>query len=188
MTVKIGIVVGSLRAESFSRKIAMALVALAPTSFEMEQVEIGNLPIYNQDFDDEGNPPLAWKTFRDSMKKYDGFLFVTPEYNRSFPAVIKNAIDVGSRPFKENVWDGKPGAVVSVSPGGLGGFGANHHLRQTLVVLNVPVMPVPESYIGNVAQLLDDDGFLINERTRELLQKFMDGFATWIVTNASKKS
>jgi len=118
------------------------------------------------------------------MKQYDAFLFVTPEYNRSVPAVMKNAIDIGSRPFSENVWNGKPGAVVSVSPGSIGGFGANHHLRQSLVVLNVPVMPLPESYIGNVAALLDESGAVTNEKTRRLLQKFMEGFVAWTLANA----
>jgi chromate reductase len=188
VTKKIGVLVGSLRKDSFSRKIARALIALSPASFEMEEIEIGELSFYNQDLDEEDNPPSSWNVFRESVKKYDAILFVTPEYNRSVPAVLKNAIDIGSRPFSKNVWDSKPGAVMSVSPGGLGGFGANHHLRQVLVVLNVPVMPVPESYIGNVATLLDANGNLTNQKTRELLQKFMDAFAAWIVTNAPKKA
>lgn len=188
VTKKIGVLVGSLRKDSFSRKIARALIALTPASFEMEEIEIGELSFYNQDLDEENNPPSSWNVFRESVKKYDAILFVTPEYNRSVPAVLKNAIDIGSRPFSKNVWDSKPGAVMSVSPGGLGGFGANHHLRQVLVVLNVPVMPVPESYIGNVATLLDANGNLTNQKTRELLQKFMDAFATWIMTNAPKKA
>ncbi|HEY3426858.1 MAG TPA: NADPH-dependent FMN reductase [Negativicutes bacterium] len=185
---KIGIIVGSLRKESFSRKIAKALKTLAPTSFEMEEVEIGELSIYNQDFDDEGNPPAAWTAFREQMKTFDAILFVTPEYNRSVPAVIKNAIDVGSRPYGQSIWDGKPGAVVSVSPGGLSGFGANHHLRQSLVFLNIPTMQQPEAYVGNVATLFDASGVLIGESTREFLKKFMDAFANWIEINASKKS
>ncbi len=106
---------------------------MAPASLELEEVEIGNHAIFNQDFDDEGNTPPEWKAFREKVKKFDAVLFVTPEYNRSVPAVIKNALDVGSRPYGYSVWDGKPGAVVSVSPGALGAFGANHHLRQTLV-------------------------------------------------------
>lgn len=185
---KIGILVGSLRKESFSRKIAKALAAISPDFFEMEEIEIGELCIYNQDLDDEGNPPSSWSAFRESVKKYDAILFVTPEYNRSFPALLKNAIDIGSRPYSKNVWDRKPGAVISVSPGGLGGFGANHHLRQVLVVLNIAVMPLPETYIGNVATILDEDGRLTNEKTQQLLHKFMDAFAAWIMTNAPKKS
>ncbi|TWH47748.1 NADPH-dependent FMN reductase [Sporomusa sp. KB1] len=187
MVKKIGILIGSLRNESFSKKIANALKTLAPASFEMEEVEIGNLSIYNQDFDDEGNPPSSWTEFRERVEKFDAILFITPEYNRSVPAVLKNALDVGSRPYGKNVWDGKPGAVVSVSPGGLSGFGANHHLRQSLVFLNVPTMQQPEAYIGNAATLFDVNGALINESSREFLQKFMDAFAVWVETNVPKK-
>ncbi len=184
---RIGVLIGSLRKDSFSRKIYLALKSLVPAFFEMEEIEIGELPIYNQDFDDEGHPPASWTVFREKAKNFDAILFVTPEYNRSVPAVIKNAIDVGSRPYGQSVWDGKPGAVVSVSPGGLSGFGANHHLRQSLVFLNIPVMQQPEAYIGNAAALFDDRGVLTNERTGEFLQKFMDAFATWIITTAPKK-
>jgi chromate reductase len=184
---RIGVLVGSLRKESFCRKIAKALQLLAPEAFEMEEIEIAGLAIYNQDFDDEGNPPAAWTALRERVKNYDAILFVTPEYNRSVPAVLKNAIDIGSRPYGKNVWDGKPGAVVSVSPGGLSAFGANHHLRQSLVCLNVPVMQQPEAYIGNVATLFDADGVLSSDNTREFLQKFLQAFATWIVSNAPKQ-
>lgn len=181
---KIGVFVGSLRKESFSKKIAKTLKSLAPESFDMEEIEIGELPIYNQDFDDEENPPSSWTSFRDYVKKFDAFLFVTPEYNRSVPAVLKNALDVGSRSPGEKIFDGKPGAVVSVTPGALGAFGANHHLRQTLVFLNIPTMQQPEAYIGNVAILFDDDGNLINEYTSEFLKKFMDAFINWIKKNS----
>jgi chromate reductase len=185
---KIGVLVGSLRKESFCRKIAKALKTLAPTSFELEEIELGELAIYNQDFDDEGSPPSSWTAFRERMKKFDAILFVTPEYNRSVPAVLKNAIDVGSRPYGQSIWDGKPGAVVSVSPGGLSGFGANHHLRQSLVFLNIPAMQQPEAYIGNAATLFDASGALVSENTRDFLQNFMDAFVNWVETNASKKS
>jgi chromate reductase, NAD(P)H dehydrogenase (quinone) len=183
-TKKIGVIVGSLRKESFSRKLAKTLMALAPASFETEEVEIGELAMYNQDFDDEGNPPVEWTAFREGVRKFDAVLFVTPEYNRSVPAVLKNALDVGSRPYGKNIWDGMPGAVVSVSPGGLSAFGANHHLRQALVFLNVPTMQQPEAYIGNAANLFDASGALVNEGTREFLQKFMNAFATWVENNA----
>jgi len=185
---KIGVIVGSLRKESYSRKIAKTLMKLVPATFQIEEILIGDLPIYNQDFDDENNVPASWSAFREHMENFDAILFVTPEYNRSVPAVIKNAIDIGSRPYGKNIWDGKPGAVVSVSPGGLSAFGANHHLRQSLVFLNIPTMQQPEAYIGNVATLFDDSGALSSERTREFLQKFMDAFATWIETNAPRKS
>ena len=115
--------------------------------------------------------------------KFDGVLFVTPEYNRSFPAVLKNAIDVGSRPYGKSMWDGKPGAVVSVSPGAIGGFGANHHLRQSLVFLNVPTMQQPEAYIGNAATLFDENGNLANDSIKEFAAKYINAFAAWVETN-----
>lgn len=183
---RIGVLIGSLRKESFSRKIYMALNSMVPAAFEMEEIKIGDLPIYNQDFDDEGNPPASWLSFRKHVKEFDAFLFITPEYNRSVPAVIKNAIDVGSRPYGASVWDGKPGAVVSVSPGGLSAFGANHHLRQSLVFLNIPVMQQPEAYIGNVASLFDDNSAIVNEKTREFLQNFIAAFIDWIKVITSK--
>ncbi len=181
---KIAVFVGSLRRDSFNRKMAKALMKLSPDSLNLEIVEIGGLPLYNQDLDD--NPPTAWTEFRERIRKFDGILFVTPEYNRSVPGVLKNAIDVGSRPYGESVWDGKPGAVVSVSPGAIGGFGANHHLRQSLVFLNVPAMQQPEAYIGNAANLFDEKGDLVNDSTREFARKFMQAYATWVAINASR--
>ena len=175
---KIGVLVGSLRKESFSLKIAKALMLLAPDGLIFEIIEIGGLPIYNQDLEEA--PPAAWTDFRERLKTCDGILFVTPEYNRSVPAVLKNAIDVGSRPYGKNIWDGKPGAVVSVSPGALGAFGANHHLRQSLVFINVLTMAQPEAYIGGAAKLFDERSNLINESTREFLKKFMAAFAEWV--------
>ncbi len=174
----VAVLVGSLRKESFSRKIARALIALAPETLKLEIVEIGHLQMYNQDLE-EALPP-EWVDFRMRMKKYDGVLIVTPEYNRSVPAVLKNALDIGSRPRVNNVWDGKPGAIVSVSPGALGAFGANHHLRQTLVFLNVLTMQQPEAYVGGAEKLFDADGTLVNESTREFLRKFMNAFAAWV--------
>jgi chromate reductase len=182
---KIAVFVGSLRKESFNRRMAKVLMALAPESLKLEIIEIGGLPLYNQDFDDEGKPPSAWSEFRMRVKSYDGVLFVTPEYNRSVPGVLKNAIDVGSRPYGQSVWAGKPGAVISVSPGTIGGFGANHHLRQSLVFLDVPAMQQPEAYIGGAAQLFDAKGNISNETTREFLRKFMDAFAAWVAKNTS---
>jgi len=181
-TKKVGVFIGSLRKDSFCRKVAGALKSLAPASLELEEVEIGDLAIFNQDFDDEGNTPEQWKVFRDKIKKLDAVLFITPEYNRSFPAVIKNALDIGSRPYGHNAWDGKPGAVVSVTPGALGAFGANHHLRQVLVFLNVPTMPQPEAYIANASELFNERGELINEDTRKFLKNFMDAYAKWVET------
>lgn len=177
---KIAVIVGSLRKEAFSRKTARALMKMDPASFEMEEVKLGELLIYNQDLDDEGKPPAAWTTFRELMKKFDGFIFVTPEYNRSVPGLLKNALDVGSRPNGESIWDGKPGAIVSTSPGRLSGFGANHHLRQSMAFLNVPTMQQPEAYIGNVAVLFDEKGDLIDKNTQKFFQNFMDSFVSWV--------
>jgi len=175
---KISVIVGSLRQESFNLKIAKNLIALAPASLQMEIVEIGKLPLYNQDLDPE--PPQQWIEFRKKIKENEGVLFVTPEYNRSIPGVLKNAIDVGSRPYGQSAWAGKPGAVISVSPGMIGGFGANHHLRQTLVFLDVPVMQQPEAYIGGVSKILDENGELNSDSTRDLLVRFLESYSNWV--------
>lgn len=182
-TKKIAVLIGSLRKESYTRKIAKALMTIAPEDLQLEEVEIRDLAIYNQDLDDEANPPEAWTTFRNRMADFDAFIFVTPEYNRSVPAALKNALDVGSRPFGKSIWNSKPGAVVSVSPGVIGGFGANHHLRQSLVFLNVMTLQQPEAYIGNAATLLDENGTLINEKTREYLAKFLVAFSDFAERN-----
>ncbi|MEN6319692.1 MAG: NAD(P)H-dependent oxidoreductase [Syntrophaceae bacterium] len=184
MIKRIAVFVGSLRKESFNRKMANVLKTIAPESLQLEIIEIGGLPLYDQDYDDDGKPPEAWIEFRKHVKSFDGVLFVTPEYNRSVPGVLKNALDVGSRPYGQSVWAGKPGAVISVSPGAIGGFGANHHLRQSLVFLNIPAMQQPEAYIGGAAQLFDGNGRITNDTTREFLVKFMDAFATWVAINS----
>jgi chromate reductase len=180
-TRKIAVIVGSLRKESFNRKVAKTLMLLAPSQLEMEIVEIGQLPMYNQDDDD--NPSAIVTEFRNTVKKFDGVLWVTPEYNRSVPGVLKNAIDVGSRPYGQSAWNGKPCGVVSVSPGAISGFGANHHLRQSLVFLNMPAMQQPEAYIGNIGNQFDGDN-LTNESTKKFLQTFIDAFATWVERHA----
>jgi chromate reductase len=172
------VLVGSLRRESFTRKIAKVLIAIAPPTLRCEIVEIGQLPMYNPDVETP-TPPDPWGTFRERVRRSDAVLFVTPEYNRSVPGALKNAIDVGSRPKETSAFQGKPAAVVSVSPGALSGFGANHHLRQMLVFLNMPTLQQPEVYIGGVALLLDDAGNLTNAGTREFLTKFMSAFAAW---------
>ncbi len=183
MSKKIAVVVGSLRKDSLNRKTAKTLIQLAPASLTCSIVEIGSLPLYNQDLDDEGTPPAAWTTFRDQLKASDGILFVTPEYNRSVPGVLKNAIDVGSRPYGSSSWEGKPGAVISVSPGAIGGFGANHHLRQSLVFLNIPAMQQPEAYIGGAGDMFKPNGDIAKEDTRQFLQTFINAFAAWVETN-----
>jgi chromate reductase, NAD(P)H dehydrogenase (quinone) len=183
-TYKIAVLIGSLRKESYNLKMAKALIELAPASMDLQLVNIGDLALYNEDL--EASAPESWQDFREQIPMFDGVLFVTPEYNRSVPAVLKNAIDIGSRPKENNVWNGKPGAVVSVSTGVIGGFGANHHLRQSLVFINVPVMPQPEAYVGGAAKLFDETGKLINESTKEFMKKFIDAFAGWVDTNSKR--
>ena len=176
----IAVLVGSLRRESFTRKIAQTLIKLAPATLDLQMVEIGGVSFYNQDL--EPSPPADWLTFRDKLRAADGILFATPEYNRSVPGVLKNAIDVASRPKEKNVFNGKPGAVISVSPGSISGFGANHHLRQMLVFLNVPTMQQPEAYIGHVANMFDQNGNMTNDSTREFLRTFIESYARWVET------
>lgn len=174
----VAVLVGSLRKESFTRKVANTLIKLAPPSLKLEVVEIGGASLYNQDL--EPNTPRDWLSLRESVRAADAVLFATPEYNRSVPGVLKNAIDVASRPKEQNAFNGKPGAVISVSPGALSGFGANHHLRQMMVFLNVPMMQQPEAYIGGAAKLFDESGNLTNESTREFLRSFIDAYAGWV--------
>ncbi len=180
---KVAVLVGSLRKASLSRKMAKALIAVAPADLDPAFVEIGRLPPYNED-EETASPPEPWVAFRDQVRGIDALLFVTPEYNRSVPGFLKNALDVGSRPYGKSVWSKKPGAVVSVSPGALGAFGANHHLRQSLVFLDVPAMQQPEAYIGGAAAMFDEAGTLTNEATRTFLTRFMAAFAAWIETNS----
>ena len=181
---KIAVIVGSLRKESFNRKTAKALIALAPESLSLEFLEIADLPMFNEDL--EANPPNEWVAFKEQVSTADGLLFLTPEYNRSVPAVLKNAIDVGSRPYGKNSWNGKPAAIVSVSIGPISGFGANHHLRQSLVFVNVNTMAQPEAYIGGATALFDDKGKLINDSTKEFLRGFMEAFERWVDTNTQQ--
>jgi chromate reductase len=172
----VAVIVGSLRKDSVSRKVARALMALTP-NLNFTEVAIGQLQHFNQDL--EATPTAEWVAFREQIKGFDAVLFVTPEYNRSIPGVLKNAIDVGSRPYGSSVWNGKPGAVVSVSPGSLGGFGANHALRQSLVFLNVPAL-TNEAYVGGTFALFDENGELINEGTKEFLTAYGRAFGAWI--------
>ncbi|AGT08097.1 NADPH-dependent FMN reductase [Paracoccus aminophilus] len=175
---KVAVLVGSLRKGSFSRKLAHALTELAPKNLHFSFVEIGDLPLYNEDL--EADVPAAWARLRREIKGAEAVMFVTPEYNRSVPASIKNALDVGSRPYGQSVWDGKPALVVSGSGGGIGGFGANHHLRQSLVFLNMPVLQQPEAYIGGFNDLFDDQGKVKNEGTQGFLSKIMQAYGDWV--------
>lgn len=173
-------IVGSLRRQSLSRRLALALGSVAPAALKVDLVAIGDLALYNQD--EDADPPAPWREFRARVRRAQAVLFVTPEYNRSIPGALKNAIDVGSRPYGHSAWNGKPCAVVSCSPGAQGAFGANHHLRQCLVFLNMPVMQQPEAYIGGVDKLVDDQGGFINPATREFCRVFMESFERWIRT------
>jgi len=180
MKKSIGIIVGSLRRDSFSKAIARNILNLLPDDFHGEMIEIGHLPLFNQDYDDDGNTPDSYILFRQKIKEMDGFLFVTPEYNRSYPAVIKNALDIASRPYGQNAWNEKPGAIVSVSPGRLSAFGANHHLRQVMVFLNIYMMQQPEAYIGNVDAMLGKDGVVNDDKSQQFLQSIVDAFGIWV--------
>jgi chromate reductase len=174
----IAVVVGSLRKESLNRKLAHELVRLAPAGLDFTFVEIGALPLYNQDLD--GTPPREWEEFRAAVRSRDAVLFVTAEYNRSIPGVLKNAIDVGSRPYGHDVWAKKPGAIVSASPGAIGGFGANHHLRQSCVFLDMPIMPQPEAYLGHMGDAFGEDGRLRDEKLTGFMSAFMAAFGGWV--------
>ncbi len=180
----VAVLVGSLRKGSFTRLAAKAAMGLAPPSLSPSLVEIRDLPLYDQDLDER--PPGEWRVFRDRIRRADAVLFFTPEYNRSVPGVLKNAIDVGSRPYGSSVWEGKPAGVVSVSPGAMGAFGANHHLRQSLVFLNMPAMAQPEAYLGGAADLFDGDGALKSESTREFLSKYLAAFERWAALHARR--
>ena len=173
----VAVLVGSLREASYSRKVARALIALAPETLNCRIVEIGDLPLYNEDLD--ATPPPAWTRFRGEIGASDAVLIVTPEYNRSVPGALKNAIDVGSRPDYPSGWNGLPAAVISASPYKLGGFGANHHVRQSLVFLNMPVMQQPEAYIPEVAGLFDDDGRVTAPQGHDFLLQLITAFAQW---------
>jgi chromate reductase len=175
----VAVVIGSLRKGSFSRHAALAATKLAPASLKFDFVEIGDLPLYDQDIETDAPPP-AWTRFRDAVRPVDGVLFVTPEYNRSVPGALKNAIDVGSRPYGASVWSKKPAAIISTSPGALGAFGANHHLRQSLVFLDMPVLQQPEAYIGHANTLFTDTGEVTEDGSRKFLTGFMEAFAALI--------
>lgn len=178
-TTNIAVVVGSLRKNSVSRKAAEALARLAPPHVNLQIVEIGDMPLYNEDIEAAG-APASWTRFREQVRQSDAVLFVTPEYNRSVPAALKNAIDVGSRPWGQAVWTGKPAAIMSLSPGALGAFGANHHLRQSLVFFDMPLLQQPEAYVGDAYSLFDDAGQFNSESTKAFFQNFIGAFALWI--------
>lgn len=179
---KIGIIIGSLQAHGLSRRLANAVRQLGADRLALEVIEIGDLPMYHPHRDD--GTVAAWEAFRSAVAPLDGVLFITPEYNRSVPGALKNAIDVGSRPYGAGIWARKPAAIISQSPGALGGFGANHHLRQSLVFLDMPAMQQPEAYIGHSATLFDESGELLEGSGKAFLDGFVTAFAAWVAVHA----
>jgi chromate reductase, NAD(P)H dehydrogenase (quinone) len=179
MAYKIAIIVGSLREASLNRKVARSICAMRNDNLECSMIEIGDLPLYNQDSD--ANPPEQYVRFRQQIAEADGVLFVSPEYNRGIPGVLKNAIDVGSRPYGQSAFDKKPAAIVTASPGSIGGFGANHQIRQAAVFLNMPVMQQPEAYLGHVSDAsFDADGCLKEGPLKELVASLAHAFHDWV--------
>jgi chromate reductase len=179
MARKIGLIIGSLRKAGFTRMLGTAVMQLAPASMTIHEVGIGDLPLYNLDLETD-SPPAQWTTFREGVKKADGVLFLTPEFNRGIPGALKNAIDVGSRPWGHSVWNGKPTAVMSITPGPLGAMAAHQQLRHTLSVINSPTLPGPEVYMHSAATLFDDAGKLKNDDTKKIIETVLSGFDTWI--------
>jgi chromate reductase len=181
MAYRIAIIVGSLREGSFNRRIARSICAIRNDGLDCSMVEIGDLPLYNQDYDALPNQPVAYVRFRDQVRSADGILFVSPEYNRGVPGVLKNAIDVGSRPYGQSVWDRKPAAIVTASPGSIGGFGSNHQIRQACVFLNMPVMQQPEAYLGHVTDdSFDESGCLKDGPLKDLVTVLAHAFHDWV--------
>ena len=179
-TISVAVLVGSLRNEAYSTKMARAFMAAAPPELCLEIVSIGQLPLYNEDLDAKEPLPL-WEALREQVGAAKALLFVTPEQNRSIPAVLKNALEVASNPHGHNRFNGKPGAVVSTSIGAIAGFGANNHLRQSLMGLNVPLMQQPEAYLGEVDKLFDNLGTPLPE-CGEYAAEFMKAYAQWVHT------
>jgi chromate reductase, NAD(P)H dehydrogenase (quinone) len=179
MQSRVGVIVGSLRKGAHTRMLARALPELTPPSLQLVEIGIGDLPLYNYDLETK-TPPPAWTAFRTAVKSTNAILFVTPEYNRSMPGAVKNALDVGSRPWGDSAWSGKPAGVISLTPGALGAMAANHHLRQVMYAVNLAAMPYPEAYIAGAEKLFDENGNLTSAETRRFLQEFMEAFAQWV--------
>jgi chromate reductase len=177
MTIRVGLIIGSLRRASFSRRIAQALGELAPAGMALNELAFGDLPLYNGDL--ETQAPQPWQRFRAEVLASDALLFVIPEYNRSVPGGVKNAIDVASKPAGRNCWSGKPALLISQSSGPLGGLAGSYALKQTLAGVNVATMPHPEVYLGRVATLFDGEGPMVPD-TQEFLRGVLASFETWI--------
>jgi chromate reductase, NAD(P)H dehydrogenase (quinone) len=178
MAYHIAVIVGSLRRESFNRHLAQAVISLAPSDFTFEFIDIGSLPLYSQDYD--ADYPEAGKQLKQRIAAADGLLFVTPEYNRSIPGVLKNALDWGSRPWGTNSWGNKPGAVIGTSVGATGSALAQQHLRNVLAYLDVATMGQPEVFIKHDPGVINDKGEILNDGTRKFLQTFVDRYVGWV--------
>ena len=177
-TKHIALVVGSLRRDSINRKVAQYIQSIAPSSWQITEVQIGDLPVYNQDFDDQSI--VQYDRVRAQIAAADAVLFVTPEHNRSIPAALKNLLDVASRPAGKSVWTGKRAAVVCASPSAFGGLSSGLHLRQVLESLGVPVMIAPEVFLSKAFDLLNEQGEFANERSQAFLQKFVTAWDAWL--------
>ena len=182
----VAVLIGSLRHDSFSQRVADALTARSPTTLALRVVPFVGLPTYNQDEDD--NPPVEYTDFRASLGGADAVLFITPEYNRGVPGGLKNAIDVGSRPYGKSVFAGLPAAIVSQSPGMLGGALANHALRPTLMFLDMPTMAQPEMYVGQVDEAVGTGGKIADAAVAALIDRFLASFDAWIELHAKSRS
>ena len=178
MQKKVAVIIGSLRKESFNRKVANEMIRLAPNGLDLKIVEIKDLTFFSEDI--ENDPPQSWIDFKKELEQNDAILFVSPEYNRTLPGVLKNAMEIGARPPKKNSWKEKPGAVVTVSPGAIGGLGANQTIREAAVSLNIPMMQQPEAYIGQIKDKLLEDGVTVNEKTEKFLTDFLLAFEKWV--------
>jgi len=174
----VAVVVGSLRKEAFTLKIANALAKLAPPSLKLDIITLNGLSFFNQDL--EANPPADWVAFRERIQKADAVLFVTPEYNRSIPGVLKNAIDVGSRPYGKSSFQGRPVGIIASSPGAIGGMGAAMHLKSILPGISGPILQQPEAYLGGVGDAFDDKGNLTKDSLRTFLEQYLAAFLAWI--------
>ena len=178
MTCRIAVIVGSLRKDSFNKQLAQAVVSLAPAGWSFDFVDIGVLPLYCQDYD--ADFPDVARRFKQQIEQADALLFVTPEYNRSIPGVLKNAIDWGSRPWGTNSWSGKPGAVLGTSPGAAGTALAQQHLRNVLVHLDVALLGQPEMFIRHDSTKIDANGGVLTDDMRKFLQLFVDRYVAWV--------
>lgn len=179
---QIAVVVGSLRRDSFNRKLASAMAKLAPPEFSLKQLKIDDLPLYNQD--DDANPSASVKRIKADISAAQGLLFVTPEYNRSIPGVLKNAIDHASRPYGKNAWAGKPAGVLGISVGAIGTALAQQHLRNILAYLDVPTLGQPEAFLHAKEGFFDDTGN-IGEAGKKFLQGWMDQYVAWVKAHTS---